>query len=144
MALYWTILLNDLFIFYYFILKAKFEAEMREKGRLSQTESEEEVEEEDVKKKAGNKKKSTTSGRGATAVETGGKKRGKKDAQAGNATTVEDDKKKSKKKSSGKKSADAPAKESSILLPVPQEVLDMPVDPNEPTYCICQQVRKSA
>ena len=139
MALYWTILLNGLFI-----LTAKFEAEMREKGRLRQTESEEDVKEEDVKKKAGNKKKSTTSGRGATAVETGGKKRGKKDAQAGNATTVEDDKKKSKKKSSGKKSADAPAKESSILLPVPQEVLDMPVDPNEPTYCICQQVRKSA
>jgi len=25
-------------------------------------------------------------------------------------------------------------------LPVPQEVLDMPVDPNEPTYCLCQQV----
>ena len=23
---------------------------------------------------------------------------------------------------------------------VPQEVLDMPVDPNEPTYCTCQQV----
>ena len=23
---------------------------------------------------------------------------------------------------------------------VPQEVLDMPVDPNEPTYCVCQQV----
>jgi len=28
------------------------------------------------------------------------------------------------------------------LLPggIPQEVLDMPVDPNEPTYCLCQQV----
>ena len=25
-------------------------------------------------------------------------------------------------------------------LPVPQEVLDMPVDPNEPVYCVCQQV----
>ena len=25
-------------------------------------------------------------------------------------------------------------------LPVPQEVLDMPVDPNEPTYCLCDQV----
>ena len=25
-------------------------------------------------------------------------------------------------------------------LPVPQEVLDMPVDPNEPTYCLCHQV----
>ena len=25
-------------------------------------------------------------------------------------------------------------------LPVPQEVLDMPVDPNEPTYCLCGQV----
>ena len=26
------------------------------------------------------------------------------------------------------------------MLSVPQEVLDMPVDPNEPTYCLCQQV----
>jgi len=25
-------------------------------------------------------------------------------------------------------------------LPVPQEVLDMPVDPNEPVYCLCHQV----
>ena len=23
---------------------------------------------------------------------------------------------------------------------VPQEIIDMPVDPNEPTYCLCQQV----
>ena len=26
------------------------------------------------------------------------------------------------------------------LLGTPQEVIDMPVDPNEPTYCLCQQV----
>lgn len=24
--------------------------------------------------------------------------------------------------------------------PHPSDVLDMPVDPNEPTYCVCQQV----
>jgi hypothetical protein len=28
----------------------------------------------------------------------------------------------------------------SFLLRSFQEVLDMPVDPNEPTYCLCQQV----
>ena len=29
-----------------------------------------------------------------------------------------------------------------IFVQVPTEVLDMPVDPNEPTYCLCQQVIK--
>ena len=26
------------------------------------------------------------------------------------------------------------------LTPHPSDVLDMPVDPNEPTYCLCHQV----
>lgn len=30
---------------------------------------------------------------------------------------------------------------SDALLPMqPSDVLDMPVDPNEPTYCLCHQV----
>jgi len=88
---------------------AKFESEMKDKGRLSQTESEEE--------EVVNKKKMKDK-----------KKKGVKE---------EDNKKKKKAK-----------KVENLTTPlisyvgsgVPQEVLDMPVDPNEPTYCTCQQV----
>lgn len=92
---------------------AKFESEMKEKGRLSQTESEEDEEEE----KKGKKKN----------LKEGKKKKGK----------AEEDKKKKKQKSS---KAEPVLSQIAALLPVPQEVLDMPVDPNEPTYCLCQQV----
>jgi len=98
---------------------AKFESEMKEKGRLSQTESEEE-EEEDEDKKKGNKKK----------TKDGKKKKGGKQ---------EDDKK--KKKTKGASKADTASTPASMgMLAVPQEIIDMPVDPNEPTYCLCQQV----
>lgn len=88
---------------------AKFESEMKDKGRLSQSESEEE--------EVVNKKKMKDK-----------KKKGVKE---------EDNKKKKKAK-----------KVENLTTPlisyvgsgVPQEVLDMPVDPNEPTYCTCQQV----
>jgi len=88
---------------------AKFESEMKDKGRLSQSESEEE--------EVVNKKKMKDK-----------KKKGVKE---------EDNKKKKKAK-----------KVENLTTPlisyvgsgVPQEVLDMPVDPNEPTYCVCQQV----
>jgi len=88
---------------------AKFESEMKDKGRMSQTESEEE--------EVVNKKKMKDK-----------KKKGVKE---------EDNKKKKKAK-----------KVENLTTPlisyvgsgVPQEVLDMPVDPNEPTYCTCQQV----
>lgn len=113
---------------------AKFEAEMREKGRLSQSETEEDEgeEEEDTKKKG--RKKSNAGARGDTGKKRGG---GKKDGATNGG--ADDDKKKNKKTKAGKKS-DVQVKDISPLLPVPQEVLDMPVDPNEPTYCICQQV----
>jgi len=95
---------------------ANFESEMKEKGRLSQTESEEEEEQEEEKK--GNKKNPKHSK----------KKKGR-----------EEDNKKKKKKTNSK--SDFSLGQSQFgSLPVPQEVLDMPVDPNEPTYCLCQQV----
>merc|ERR1711915_699468 len=81
---------------------AKFESEMKEKGRLSQTESEEEEEQPIKDKKKG----------------------------------VKEEKKKKKPKS---EQQTTPVHHFANL-PVPQEVLDMPVDPNEPTYCLCQQV----
>jgi len=90
---------------------AKFESEMKEKGRLSQSESEEE--EVQNKKKIKDKKK-------------------KGDSKA--------EEKKSKKKKTTKSEPQSAPVHQFANLPVPQEVLDMPVDPNEPTYCLCQQV----
>jgi inhibitor of growth protein 4 len=102
-----------------------------------QTETEEEDDEVDSKKKG--KKKSTSANVAAAAaasasrdVTKSGKKRGKKDA-----TPVVEEK---KKKKVTKLSETPMAAIAASLLPVPQEVLDMPVDPNEPTYCLCQQV----
>jgi inhibitor of growth protein 4 len=109
---------------------AKFEAEMREKGgKLSQTETEEDDENDDAKKKG--KRKSAK-----LDVSKSGKKRGRKDA----ATPVVEEKKKKKGGATPKLSETPMASIAASLIPVPQEVLDMPVDPNEPTYCLCQQV----
>lgn len=88
---------------------AKFESEMKDKGRISQTESEDEV--------VVNKKKLKDK-----------KKKGLK----------EEDRKKKKAKKTESLSSGPLA--SYVGSGVPQEVLDMPVDPNEPTYCTCQQV----
>ena len=86
----------------------------QEKGRLSQSETEEEEEEEiPVKKKTKDKKKGSVK-------ESEGKKR-----------------KKQKNEPSSTPSQSHPYPN---LPGVPQEVLDMPVDPNEPTYCLCNQV----
>jgi len=97
---------------------AKFESEMKEKGRLSQTESEEEEVDED--RKRGNKKK----------TKDGKKKKG----------SNKDDDKKKKKQKGVKTESTLPTASLVGMLQVPQEVLDMPVDPNEPTYCLCNQV----
>jgi len=134
---------------------AKFEAEMKEKGRLSQTETEASDEDEEVEvkksKKGKNSKSAASAGGGAVS---GGDKKNKKNAKADAAASAsEKGNKKGKKKSSAadQKSSTKSSTDSGIgatglgalpagMLSVPQEVLDMPVDPNEPTYCLCQQV----
>ena len=108
---------------------------MREKGGiLSQTETETEPEEDDSAKK-GKKTKTSTPARDAAAGKSA-KKRGKKEQ----GTPVVEEKKKKKGAATPKLSETPMASIAASLLPVPQEVLDMPVDPNEPTYCLCQQV----
>ncbi len=149
---------------------AKFEAEMKEKGRISQTETEDDddvVEEDSVA--AANKKKKGKNAKTASTSAADKKKAGKK-AQTSSAMSVDvaEDKKAGRKKkksvsvnsaastASGKgpeRSPDGVGGASGggggsgggllspgMLSAVPQEVLDMPVDPNEPTYCLCQQV----
>ena len=49
-------------------------------------------------------------------------------------------KKKSKKGGNKSDSGDKVKLSSAPLMNMPQEIIDMPVDPNEPTYCVCQQV----
>ncbi len=112
---------------------AKFEAEMREQGgRLSQTETEDE----DASMSGSQKKKK--GGRKPTKEEIkAGKKRKGKEA--------EEEKKKKKGRAgikNDKEVAVSAVASAAALMPggIPQEVLDMPVDPNEPTYCLCQQV----
>jgi len=113
---------------------AKFEAEMKEQGgRLSQTETEEEPETDTQKKKKVGKKA------GKEETKSGKKRKGSKEE--------EDNDKGKKKKGRGASSKD---KEAAVpvlsalasVLPggMQQEVLEMPIDPNEPTYCICQEV----
>ena len=57
------------------------------------------------------------------------------------------DEKKKKKKKSGREDAEARRKAETPMSPVIPNadvpIVDMPVDPNEPTYCLCQQVFSS-
>ncbi len=118
---------------------AKFEAEMREQGgRLSQTETEDESTSAVGSSK---KNKKLQGGRKANLKEekSGKKRKGVKDVDEGS----DRGKKKKGKGTSSKEKESLPATSavSSLLAPgIPQEVLEMPIDPNEPTYCICQDV----
>jgi hypothetical protein len=111
---------------------AKLEAKMEEKGRLSQTETEDDADETDTKKKG--RKKLISMNSSAVKDQKSSKKRPKKDTSI---NEPEDPKKSKKKLSIAPKGIDAPF---GGVVPVPPGVMDMPVDPNEPTYCICQQV----
>lgn len=132
---------------------AKFEAELREKGRLSQTDddSEEDEDEDDEKVTKGGRgrKKQASSSASASAgkdkdKDSKNKKqkvgRPPKDDASGKESGASSSKKK-KQKGGNKSDSDKGHKLSSApLMSMPQEIIDMPVDPNEPTYCVCQQV----
>ena len=113
---------------------AKFEAEMKEQGgRLSQTETEDEstLTGSEKKKKVGRKagKEDTKSGK---------KRKGNKEDE----DTDKGRKKKGKATSSKDKevSSSVPSTIAQLAPGIPQEIIEMPIDPNEPTYCICQDV----
>ena len=50
-----------------------------------------------------------------------------------------DKEKKKSKKGSGNNKEEKVKLSATPLMNMPQEIIDMPVDPNEPTYCVCQQ-----
>lgn len=103
---------------------AKFEAEIKEKA-LNTTKKEEET----STKKKGRKKK--------------GEEKGSKKRKGG-----ESDEEATPTKAGGRKQKKKKVETESVIASVvgltsiahPSDVLDMPVDPNEPTYCLCHQV----
>ncbi|XP_051979532.1 inhibitor of growth protein 5-like [Xyrauchen texanus] len=93
---------------------ARFENELKEKLDVSGYESPD------------NRKPKKSGGRGGLKEKRGPKGRGRK--------CSDDDSLRKKKMKSSPEFSEA-------ILPVhPSDVLDMPVDPNEPTYCLCHQV----
>ncbi|XP_028681575.1 inhibitor of growth protein 5a [Erpetoichthys calabaricus] len=90
---------------------ARFEADLKEKLEVSGYES---PEGRGMKKGRGQKDKKTPKGRGRKGSD--------------------EESPKKKKLKTGSDYSD------SILAVHPSDVLDMPVDPNEPTYCLCHQV----
>ncbi|CAB3374602.1 inhibitor of growth protein 4 isoform X2 [Cloeon dipterum] len=102
---------------------ARFEAEIQEKAAASSSRSVEET--------PGNKNRS--------------KKTKEKDKKRSRDSSEDESvaaKTKKKQKRGGSKAQTAKAAEVAIAAPLthPSDVLDMPVDPNEPTYCLCHQV----
>ncbi|RUS91036.1 hypothetical protein EGW08_001164 [Elysia chlorotica] len=92
----------------------------------------------DLKDKNGGRKKDMAEGKAA------GKKKNDKDKKKrkGNKEDFEDEIPKKKKKK-GAQADEEPDLEPMHSFPIsthPSDVLDMPVDPNEPTYCLCNQV----
>ncbi|XP_069941831.1 inhibitor of growth protein 4 isoform X4 [Cherax quadricarinatus] len=102
---------------------AKFEAEIKEKA-LNNNKKEEETN----SKKKGRKKK---------------EEKGKNKRKGGNLSDEEEQAPKTGRKKQ-KKKLETDSAIASVLpglsIAHPSDVLDMPVDPNEPTYCLCHQV----
>ncbi|PVD37091.1 hypothetical protein C0Q70_04084 [Pomacea canaliculata] len=76
-------------------------------------------------------------------TETSGKKKNEKDKKKRKSQKddFEDEiPKRKKKKGQTQPQEEAPLPAFTHLMSHPSDVLDMPVDPNEPTYCLCHQV----
>ncbi|XP_062438526.1 D-2-hydroxyglutarate dehydrogenase, mitochondrial isoform X5 [Rhea pennata] len=71
---------------------------------------------------------------GARSLKKGRSQKDKRGSRGRGRRTSEEDTPKKKKLKGGSEFADA------VLSVHPSDVLDMPVDPNEPTYCLCHQV----
>ncbi|XP_017105531.2 inhibitor of growth protein 5 isoform X1 [Drosophila bipectinata] len=132
---------------------ARFEGEIQEKASSTRAKSEEVVAKKGRKKTkdsktTGKKKKSASSdeetGRGSN--QNNSSVTLNSSSNTGQGTKKKKSKvnqeKDTRKGGVQKKTADVEdsEKESSHAAAVPSDVMDMPVDPNEPTYCLCHQV----
>uniref|UniRef100_A0A0K8TL82 Inhibitor of growth protein n=1 Tax=Tabanus bromius TaxID=304241 RepID=A0A0K8TL82_TABBR len=106
---------------------ARFEGEIQDKTLATRGKSEETV------TKKGRKKSKDTKNLGKK------KRSASSDDETHNNTTTGGQSTKNKKQ---KKNAEIEegSQDGGHLTPHPSDVLDMPVDPNEPTYCLCHQV----
>ncbi|XP_058818949.1 inhibitor of growth protein 4-like isoform X2 [Topomyia yanbarensis] len=121
---------------------ARFEGEIQDKTLNAREKSEEQVTKKggrkkvkDVKNSAKKKRAASSEDEGRAAGATG---TGVSGATSGN--TSANGKGKNSKKQKKNAELDDSAQDGGHGTPHPSDVLDMPVDPNEPTYCLCHQV----
>ncbi|RZF41047.1 hypothetical protein LSTR_LSTR002679 [Laodelphax striatellus] len=118
---------------------ARFESEIQDKALLSSTRTQEEsATQKRGRKKAKDKEKKKRVAGGSSAEEEVSKTARKKQKKTGGKSGTGPGK--------GATTTTNSATENSLLSAIPinhpsaVDVLDMPVDPNEPTYCLCHQV----
>lgn len=133
---------------------ARFEGEIQDKTLNAREKSEETVTKKGGRKKVKDGKSSAKKKRAHSSEDegraTGGSGAGASGSAAGNTSTNGKGKNTKKQKvnqeekgrKGNKKNAelDDSAQDGGHGTPHPSDVLDMPVDPNEPTYCLCHQV----
>merc|ERR1719211_998001 len=107
---------------------AKFEAELREKGRLSQTDDSDEDDEEEEERSVGKKGSRKKQGK---EKEKDAKYKKQKVGRPPKEEVGKDKEKKKSKKGSGNNKEEKVKLSATPLMNMPQEIIDMPVDPNE-------------
>merc|ERR1711974_36309 len=107
---------------------AKFEAELREKGRLSQTDDSDEDEEEEEERSVGKKGSRKKQGKDK---EKDAKYKKQKVGRPPKEEVGKDKEKKKSKKGSGNNKEEKVKLSATPLMNMPQEIIDMPVDPND-------------
>ncbi|XP_065163889.1 inhibitor of growth protein 5 isoform X2 [Atheta coriaria] len=115
---------------------ARFESEIQDKALSSRNQDEPAVGKRRKKLKDSKGEKKKRSGNSSEEDSTGAVKSSKKKKQkgTGNASTS------GNSTSNNDKNTTSEVADASFGIAHPGDVLDMPVDPNEPTYCLCHQV----
>ncbi|XP_068905484.1 inhibitor of growth protein 5 isoform X2 [Tenebrio molitor] len=121
---------------------ARFESEIQDKALNSRNQDEPSVGKSRKKTKDGKTEKKKRPGNSSEEDSAGTNRGSKKKKQKGTGSTGNT----GSNTGSGAKTASGEVTDSVSVLPGlagiahPSDVLDMPVDPNEPTYCLCHQV----
>ncbi|KAL7739909.1 hypothetical protein ACLKA6_003388 [Drosophila palustris] len=122
---------------------ARFEGEIQEKASSTRAKSEEAVAKKGGRKKTKDAKATGKKKRTASSDEETGRGGNHSNNASGTNLNASSSAGQGSKKKKSKKAADVDdsEKESSHTAAThPSDVMDMPVDPNEPTYCLCHQV----
>ncbi|XP_034097963.1 inhibitor of growth protein 5 isoform X3 [Drosophila albomicans] len=122
---------------------ARFEGEIQEKASSTRAKSEEAVAKKGGRKKTKDSKTTGKKKKPASSDEETGRSGNHSNSASGATLNASSSAGQGTKKKKSKKTADVDdsEKESSHTAAThPSDVMDMPVDPNEPTYCLCHQV----